>query len=102
MMHAKNLTIQLMPVLLLVLTIFLAAGCATVKPVSHEDIAETLSALTPPIPAPPVMEAVEFRDADGGLWLSYDDYRSLERNIIALREYAERLEVIIRFYTEDD
>jgi hypothetical protein len=53
------------------------------------------------------MEAVRFEDAatklpsDGGMWLSYNDYRALERNVIALREYAARLEVIIRFYAEE-
>jgi hypothetical protein len=50
------------------------------------------------------MEIVRFEDAatkppsDGGLWLSYNDYRALERNVIALREYAARLSLIIDFY----
>jgi hypothetical protein len=35
------------------------------------------------------------------LWLSYNDYRALERNIISLREYAARLEIVIWFYRED-
>ena len=47
------------------------------------------------------MEPVRFEDRDGGLWLSYEDYRALERNVIALREYAGRLEVIIGFYGEE-
>jgi hypothetical protein len=47
------------------------------------------------------MEKVVFEDKDGGLWLSYDNYRSLERNIIALREYIAKLESIIDFYKED-
>jgi hypothetical protein len=46
------------------------------------------------------MEPVRFEDRDGGLWLSYDNYRALERNVIALREYAARLEIIIGFYEE--
>ena len=57
--------------------------------------------LAPPAPQAPSMEPVAFWDRDGGLWLSYDDYRSLERNVIALREYAERLEIIIGFYREE-
>jgi hypothetical protein len=57
-----------------------------------------IDALAPDIPAPPAMEAVEFVDTDGGLWLSYNDYRALERNIIAMREYTARLELIIEFY----
>jgi hypothetical protein len=47
------------------------------------------------------MEPVAFEDRDGGLWLSYDDYRALERNVIALQEYAERLEIIVWFYGEE-
>jgi hypothetical protein len=47
------------------------------------------------------MEAVEFEDRAGGLWLSYDNYRALERNVIALREYAKRLEIIIAFFMEE-
>jgi hypothetical protein len=48
------------------------------------------------------MEPVVFEDrGDGGLWLSYGDYRALERDIIALREYAARLEAVIDFYRED-
>jgi hypothetical protein len=47
------------------------------------------------------MEPVQFEDRDGGLWLSYENYRALERNVIALREYAARLEIIIGFYGEE-
>ncbi|MDR3356478.1 MAG: hypothetical protein LBO04_04740 [Spirochaetaceae bacterium] len=50
---------------------------------------------------PPVTEAVGFEDREGGLWLSYNDYRALERNIIAMREYTARLELIIEFYREE-
>lgn len=48
------------------------------------------------------MEPVVFKDKDGGLWLSYEAYRALERNIIAMREYAARLEVIIAFWEEKE
>jgi hypothetical protein len=44
------------------------------------------------------MEPVRFEDRDGGLWLSYDDYRALERNVIAMRTYAALLEIVISFY----
>jgi hypothetical protein len=57
-----------------------------------------LDALEPDVPDAPVMEAVEFANAEGGLWLSYNDYRALERNIIAMREYTARLELIVEFY----
>jgi hypothetical protein len=59
-----------------------------------------IAALAPPVPAPPMQEPVTFADRDGGLWLSFNDYRALERNIIAMREYAAKLEVIIEFYSE--
>jgi hypothetical protein len=44
---------------------------------------------------------VVFEDRDGGLWLSYENYRALERNIIAMREYTARLNIIIEYYRED-
>jgi hypothetical protein len=43
---------------------------------------------------------VLFEDRDGGLWLSYENYRALERNVITMREYTARLEIIIGFYRE--
>jgi hypothetical protein len=46
------------------------------------------------------METAAFEDRDGGLWLSYKDYRSLERNVIAMREYAARLNAVIEYYKE--
>ena len=60
-----------------------------------------IDALAPGVPPSPVMEPVEFQDRDGGLWLSYADYRALERNIIAMREYAVLLELAIEYYRED-
>lgn len=58
-----------------------------------------INSLAPEVPAAPVEEAVTFEDRDGGLWLSYDNYRALERNIIAMREYQAKLLVIINYYT---
>jgi hypothetical protein len=75
------------------------AGCRTAGSV-NKDVQETLAVIKPPLPAAPEMEPVQFEDRDGGLWLSYGDYRSLERNVIALREYAARLEIVIGFYRE--
>jgi hypothetical protein len=48
------------------------------------------------------MEPAAFEDREGGLWLSYENYRALERNIIAMREYAARLEIIIEYYRGDE
>lgn len=93
----------LIPILLLALTIFLSSCKTTAHKeylASVQDWAEAMNALAPPLPVAPEMEQVIFEDRDGGLWLSYNDYRALERNIIALREYSRRLEVIIWFYRE--
>jgi hypothetical protein len=56
----------------------------------------------PEAPSAPEMAAVRFEDRDGGLWLSYADYRALEKNITAMREYAARLELIVELYREDE
>jgi len=69
--------------------------------ITPADAEAALAAIAPPMPVPPEMEPVAFEDRDGGLWLSYGDYRALERNVIAMREYAERLEIAIRFYREE-
>lgn len=60
-----------------------------------------VSALAPEVPDAPKMEAVKFEDRDGGLWISYNDYRALERNVLALREWAAKLEAVAGFYRED-
>jgi hypothetical protein len=79
----------------------LFSGCATNKPATNEDIETVIKAIAPDVPDAPILEPVEFQEWAGGLWLSNNDYRSLERNVIALREYAARLEIIVRFYRED-
>jgi hypothetical protein len=43
-------------------------------------------------------DAADKLPTDGGLWLSYESYRALERNIIAMREYEGKLEAVIDFY----
>jgi hypothetical protein len=53
-----------------------------------------------PLPAAPVLEPVRFEDRDGGLWLSYPDYRALERNVIAMREYIALLEIVTLYAQE--
>jgi hypothetical protein len=86
--------------LLTALTVFSEAGCATWAAGTAE-LETAATALALEAPPAPVMEPVAFEDRDGGLWLSYGDYRSLERNIIALREYAAGLVLIIDFYREE-
>jgi hypothetical protein len=61
---------------------------------------EAAGKFSPEAPEPPVMERVVFEDREGGLRLSYDDCRALERNVMAMREYAAKLEAIIDFYKE--
>lgn len=75
-----------------------SACVTTQKSAPDAELEKVEAALVPPMPKAPDMEPVAFEDRDGGLWLSYEDYRALERNVIALREYAARLEVIIGFY----
>jgi len=62
------------------------------------DAGAVLSAIAPPVPALPDPEPVRFEDRDGGLWLSYGDYRALERNIIAMREHIAKLEAENEFW----
>lgn len=68
------------------------SGCRTVG-----DFAESPEPL-PPMPAEAVMKAVRFTPAEGGLWLSYDAYRSLEWNIVEMRRYIGELEAQIEYY----
>jgi len=89
-------------ILLIALIIYSTNSCkSTQTQTAPSEIEKTLAAIAPPMPVPPEMEPVHFEDRDGGLWLSYNDYRALERNVIAMREYAGRLEVVCRFYRED-
>jgi hypothetical protein len=83
--------------LLAALTLF-SAGCATSQAAATAEIDSAIDALAPETPPPPVLEAVAFEDRDGGLWLSYENYRALERNIIAMREYEARMVLVIEYY----
>jgi hypothetical protein len=55
-------------------------------------------ALAPPIPELPKMEPVNILEMGDALYLQYDDYRKLERNVIAMREYIQKLEAVVEFY----
>jgi len=99
MKNGKTWTLRLIPILLVALTTF--SACATVKSAPDAKLKKVEAALVPPMPKAPDMEPVRFVDRDGGLWLSYDDYRALERNVIALREYIAKLENILEFYKGD-
>ncbi len=52
-----------------------------------------------PAPAKPIYEKVNFDSRDDGLFISYADYRKLERNIIEMRTYIEKLEGLIDIYS---
>lgn len=99
MRNAKHLTKLLTPVLLIALTVC-SAGCAGLRAAEPARLEAAVDALEPEAPPAPVLEPVRFEDRDGGLWLSYNDYRALERNIIAMREYQARLLLIIEYYRE--
>lgn len=74
------------------------SGCATGEGASASGAEEVLTLIAPELPPEPAFEPVRFEDRDGGLWLSYEQYRALERNVVALKEYAARLEAVVRFY----
>ena len=97
--HSKVLLIA---ILLLVQIVFFQARCTTAKAPTNADIDAVLQNIAPEKPPAPVMESVLFEDKDGGLWLSYEAYRALERNIIAMREYTAHLEVIIAFWEKKE
>ena len=100
MRNGKNLPRLLTAVLLIGLISCLTNSCKSSAQITQAEVGKTLAAIAPPMPVPPEMEPVTFEDRDSGLWLSYNNYRALERNMIALREYAGRLEIVIRFYRE--
>jgi len=95
MRNGKAFWKLLIPVLLAALISSFSCRSA---PSTEIDTEEILAVMKPPVPAAPVMEAVRFEDRDNGLWLSYNDYRALERNVIAMREYAAALKIIVKFY----
>jgi hypothetical protein len=74
-------------------------NCGTFKPplqqVKTEAVIEQLAPLMPEFPT---MEPVYFVSIEKYLCLSSDDYRALERNVIGLREYIEKLEAVLKFY----
>lgn len=80
------------------LTLF--SACQTVKSPPEADTQAVLDKLIPPRPLPPAEEPVAFEEKDGGLWLSYENYRALERNIIELRRYMAQAEAVLDFYEE--
>lgn len=96
MLKKKNLPKHLTVVLLIGLTAFLT-NCKTLQ-IPSVEVEKALSALAPPVPQMPEMEPVAFEDKDEGLWLSYNNYRALERNVIALHEYISKLKTVVNFY----
>lgn len=80
-------------VLLAALTVFSAGSCVTAPAKPPEAAIPILER-----PPKPEMEQPIFVDKAGGLWLSYSDYRALERNVIAMREYAAKLEALLDYY----
>ena len=102
MKKGRRFPLLLTLLLLLVQIVFFQTGCTTAKAPTNADIDAVLQNIAPEKPPAPVMEQVTFEDKDGGLWLSYEAYRVLERNIIAMREYTAHLEVIIAFWEKKE
>ena len=77
-------------------------ACATSQRVNSSLEREIYDAAV--VPSPPELLPVEFVDTakteprTDGLWLSYEDYRNLEINILRMRAYQEDLREIIRMY----
>ena len=89
----------------LIACFLLGASCATGPKAPSQDgaLQAARSGIERPrLPRPPkpAQEVVHFQDRDGGLWLSYQDYRALEGNVKALRAYAEELELLVDYYEE--
>ena len=85
-------TIRLLLITLTICFPVLSSGCKTAA-----DYVESAAPL-PPVPAEPVMKPVRFAPAEGGLLLTYDEYRALEFNIIEMRRYIGELEAQIEYY----
>lgn len=85
--------------MLIGLTLF--SACQTVKSPPEADVQAVLDKLAPPRPLLPAEEPVVFEEKDGGLWLSYENYRALERNIIEMRRYMAQAEAVLDFYEEN-
>ena len=100
MKKGGNLKKLVTAILCIALTVF-SAGCAIQAAAAITELEAAVDALEPEAPTEPLEEPVRFEDRDGGLWLSYNDYRALERNVIALREYAARLLLIVEYYREE-
>ena len=96
---------QRLTTLILCIALTAFSTCKSVpipEPIPAAEAQAIVAAIAPPLPPAPAMEPVRFEDrGDGGLWLSYNDYRALERNVTAIREYSSRLEIIIKYYREE-
>ncbi len=74
-----------------VLPLFLLVGCVSQAPLKRPILE---------LPPAPSIQGVEFQDTEGGLFLSYREYRKLEENIIEYRRYILDLEAQLGFYKE--
>jgi hypothetical protein len=95
----ENLWRPLLTVAFCLALINLLNNCHSFKPLAFPVKTETvIEVIAPPLPEMPFMERVTFVSVDDYLCLSYDEYRALERNVIGLREYIEKLEAVLQFY----
>lgn|GEM_PF-2687716 len=74
------------------LIVYFLSACTSLVPTIPEN-------QRPPMPVEPELAEVTFEPHSDGLFLSFEEYRQLERNIIEMRLYIEGLKAQIVFYT---
>jgi len=92
MAKKQPLLIRSISILLIGLTAYSLSACASLAPTIPEN-------QRPPMPLAPKLEKVTFESRPNGLFLSFEEYRQLEENIIEMRRYIKELEAQIYFYT---
>lgn len=97
----RRFRVPMILILSVALTLFFQ-GCVTGETTTPADQLQVYDSLA--LPTEPYLLPVEFVDTARntppgyGLWLSYDDYRNLETNILRMRAYQMDLLDIIKLY----
>lgn len=97
----RSMRLKLLPIvgLLLALTAFsVLDGCASVP------LARPETTAAPSLPLPAATKPVKWQDRPdlGGLFLTYDEYRKLETNIIEYRREIAELRALAAYYGSGD
>ena len=86
---------KLLILLLLIGLIVFTQGCRTIPETDDESLIIPYQ-----LPEPEPEKRVYFEDTGKGFFLSYDDYRALEENIINQRGYVKILQEAVSYYEE--